>query len=82
MGAPPSWALTKRQLPSLGGREGGVYGQRASDRCVGTRGGGRGGESMGEGRRGLRKQLWKNIWCKVEAGVSYGEKHRGHLEVI
>lgn len=81
MGAPPSPALTEWQLPSLGGREGGMYGQRASDKCVGTWDG-VGGESMGEGSRGFRKQLQKNTWCKVKAGVSYGEKHRGHLEVI
>ena len=40
MGAPPSLALADWQLPSLGGGEGGVYGQHASDRCVGTWGGG------------------------------------------
>ena len=38
---------------------------------------GAGGASMEEGSRGLRKQLQKYIWCKVKAGVSYGEKHRG-----
>ena len=57
MGTPPSPALTEEQLPSLVGREGGVYGQRASDRCVGTRGrgevraSGRGAEASGSSCR-------------------------------
>lgn len=57
MGAPPSPALAEQQIPSLGGREGGVHGQRASDRCLGTRGRGevrawgRGAEASGSSCR-------------------------------
>ena len=56
-GCPTQPGSPEEQLSSLGGREGGVYGQRASDRCVGTRGrgevraSGRGAEASGSSCR-------------------------------